>query len=53
MAEGTPSKINRNKKIVELKEKLSFRELAKIFGISATRAKQIYDREVAKIRKGT
>jgi len=53
MAKGTPTKEDRNKKLVELKEKLSFRKLAKVFGISAARAKQIYDREVAKKSKGT
>ena len=48
MAKETPTKINRNKKLVELKKDLSFRQLGKLFEISGARAKQIYDKEVKK-----
>jgi len=45
MAKGTPTKINRNKKLFELKAKMTFKNLARLFNISETRAKQIYYRE--------
>jgi len=48
MAKGTPAKVNRNKKLVELKKAMSFKKLAAVFQISETRAKQIYYREVKK-----
>ena len=41
---GTPTKTDRNKKLVELKTKNTFKKLAKKFDISETRAKQIYYR---------
>jgi len=45
MAKGTKTKIERNKKLIELKAKMTFKNLAKMFNISETRAKQIYYRE--------
>lgn len=38
----------RNKKLVKLKEELSFTQLAKLFDISEARAKEIYYREIKK-----
>ena len=40
----------RNKRIVELKEKMTFEELAKFFNISIARAKEIYYREIERIK---
>ena len=48
MAKGTQPKINRNQKLVELKAKMTFKNLAKMFNISEARAKQIYYREIKK-----
>lgn len=48
MGKPTPTKEERNKKLVALKTVMSFRELAKMFKISETRAKQIYYREIKK-----
>jgi DNA-directed RNA polymerase specialized sigma subunit len=49
---GTPKKEDRNKKILELRSEMSFRQLGRVFHISGTRVKQIYDKELAKSRKG-
>ena len=46
MAKGTPEKIKRNQKLFELKAKMTFKNLSKVFNISETRAKQIYYREL-------
>ena len=48
MGKRTPTKEQRNAKLVALKKVMSFRELAKMFKISETRAKQIYYREIKK-----
>lgn len=48
MAKGPIPKNKRNKKLVELKAKMTFRNLARLFNISETRAKQIYYREIKK-----
>ncbi len=45
MAKGTPIKTKRNKKLVEMKKKMTFKNIAKMFNISETRAKQIYYKE--------
>jgi len=44
MAKGTPSKINRNLKIIELRDqkKMTFENIAKMLQISRARAFQIY-----------
>jgi hypothetical protein len=52
MAKGTPSKPERNKKIVELKPQMTFRALGAMFHISSARVKEIYDREVKKQKEG-
>lgn len=53
MAKGTPTKIKRNKQLLKFRKAgMSFRKIGRVFGISATRAKQLYDREMGK-RKGT
>lgn len=52
MAKGTPEKIARNKKIVELKAKMSFSNLARMFNLSDTRVKAIYYTYKKKNRKG-
>jgi len=49
MAKGPIPKIDRNKKLVELKAKMTFKNLARLFNISETRVKQIYYRELKKI----
>jgi len=49
MAKGTKAKITRNKKLVELKAKMTFENLARMFNISTTRAKQIYYREIKRV----
>jgi len=49
MAKGPQPKTDRNKKLVELKAKMTFRNLAGLFNISETRVKQIYYRELKKI----
>lgn len=51
MAKGTPKKIDRNKKLIELKAKMTFKNLARLFNISETRAKQIYYRERVALNK--
>ena len=51
MAKGTPIKLNRNKKLVELKAKMTFKNLARLLNISETRAKQIYYRDRATFEK--
>ena len=51
MAKGTPVKISRNKKLIELKAKMTFKNLARLFNISETRAKQIYYRDRASFQK--
>jgi hypothetical protein len=51
MAKRPPTKINRNKKLVELKAKMTFKNLARLFNISETRAKQIYYRELQRTGK--
>ena len=48
MAQGTKAKTKRNKKLVELKAKMTFKNLAKMFNISEARAKEIYYREIKK-----
>lgn len=48
MAKGPTPKTDRNKKLVELKAKMTFKNLARLFNISQTRAKQIYYRELKK-----
>ena len=51
MAKGTKAKESRNKKLVEMKAKMTFKNLAKMFNISETRAKQIYYREIKVINR--
>ena len=48
MAKGPIPKNKRNKKLVELKAKMTFRNLARLFNISETRVKQVYYRELKK-----
>jgi len=48
MAKGLAPKTGRNKKLVELKAKMTFKNLARLFNISETRVKQIYYRELKK-----
>lgn len=48
MAKGSLPKIARNKKIVELKAKMTFANLSKMFQISPTMVKRIYYRETKK-----
>lgn len=48
---GTPTKTNRNKNLVRDKEKMTFEQLAKKYKMSATRAKQIYYREIKRSKK--
>lgn len=50
MAKGTKTKKERNKKLTELKAKMTFKNLAKMFNISETRAKQIYYRQIERDR---
>ena len=52
MAKGTPPKINRNKKIVEFKAKMTFKKLAGMFNICESRVKQIYYRDKKRYQKG-
>jgi len=52
MAKGTPTKKERNQKLVQMKAKMTFAKLARVFNISETRAKQIYYREVEKMKGG-
>lgn len=52
MAKATPTKTERNKKLVELKAKMTFKNLAKMFNLSEARAKQIYYREIKKPKRG-
>lgn len=52
MAKGTKPKSSRNQKLVEMKAKMTFKNLAKMFNISETRAKQIYYREVKSLSTG-
>jgi len=40
----------RNKRIVELKKKMTFEELSRAFDLSEARVKEIYYREIAKIK---
>jgi len=49
MAKAPQTKDTRNKRIVELKAKMTFRNLARLFNISETRAKQIYYRELKRL----
>jgi hypothetical protein len=51
MAKAPQTKEQRNKKLVELKAKMTFKNLARLFNISQTRAKQIYYRELQKMGK--
>jgi hypothetical protein len=44
MAKGTPTKSERNAKIVALKKTMTFAALARRFRINETRVKQIYYR---------
>jgi len=48
MAKGTKTKETRNQNLTELKSKMTFKNLAKMFNISETRAKQIYYRQIKK-----
>lgn len=50
MAKGTQPKIQRNKKLVEMKAKMTFKNLARMFNLSEAYAKKIYYREIR--RKG-
>ncbi len=45
MGKRTPTKELRNKKLFLLKGTMTFKELAKMFRVSETRAKQLYYRE--------
>jgi len=51
MAKAPQPKTQRNKKLVELKAKMTFKNLARLFNISETRAKEIYYRELKKMGK--
>lgn len=51
MAKGTPQKLDRNKKLIEMKKTMTFKNLAKMFNISETRAKQIYYRDKVSFEK--
>lgn len=51
MAKTPQTKNERNRKLVELKAKMTFSNLARLFNISETRAKQIYYRELQKAGK--
>jgi len=51
MAKAPQTKNARNRKLVELKTKMTFSNLARVFNISETRAKQIYYRELQKTGK--
>jgi hypothetical protein len=46
MAKGSLPKTTRNKKIVSLKSKMTFKNLAAMFQISPTMVKRIYYREI-------
>jgi hypothetical protein len=48
MAKAPQTKNARNRKLVELKAKMTFENLARLFNISETRVKQIYYRELQK-----
>jgi DNA-directed RNA polymerase sigma subunit (sigma70/sigma32) len=50
MAIGSKIKISRNKNLVEMKKKTTFKNLARIFNLSESRTKEIYYRELKKIR---
>jgi len=53
MAKGTPAKIKRNKELLKFRKAgMSFRKIGRVFGISAARVQQLYERE-AKKSKGT
>lgn len=49
MAKAPEIKTERNKKLVKLKARMTFHNLARLFNISETRAKQIYYRELKKL----
>ncbi len=49
MAKTPKPKSTRNKKVVELKAKMTFKNLARLFNISETRVKQIYYRELKRM----
>jgi len=50
MAKGSQPKIERNKKIVEFRERgLSYYKLARIFNLSPTTVREIYLREKKKV----
>ena len=53
MAKSPQTKEQRNKKLVELKAKMTFKNLARLFNISETRAKQIYYRALQKTGKSS
>lgn len=48
MAIGSQAKVSRNKKLVELKSKMTFKNLAKMLNLSEARTKEIYYREIKK-----
>ncbi len=48
MAKGSKLKISRNEKLVEMKAKMTFKNLAKVFNLSEARTKEIYYREIKK-----
>ncbi len=45
MAIGSQAKVSRNKKLVELKKKMTFKNLAAMLNLSEARTKEIYYRE--------
>ncbi len=51
MAKGTLPKTKRNKKLYEMKQRMTFKNVSRIFNISETRAKQIYYREKEALSK--
>lgn len=51
MAIGSKLKVSRNKKLVEMKKKTTFKNLAKIFNLSEARTKEIYYREIRREKK--
>ena len=48
MAKGTPTKTKRNNKLMELKAKMTFKNLAAMLNLSEARVKEIYYREKKK-----
>ncbi len=49
MAKGSQPKTERNKRILELKGKMTFKALAKMLRISEARVKEIYYKEKKKV----